>query len=178
MAEKGILITPQPGGKSIAARDAFELDDNSNARIIQRFDRSGLPCASIFPYAAPTRTGVVGTDTFNLDSLPADLTDHLIDCSDGSMLMVVSEFTNANSSTSMRVTPLMFNAAGDNCVGFLNEEPFNPVNESGTLFTRAGGLSIGRCAEWPLVGSAKIGIHVSELQAGSCTNIQLWAFVV
>ncbi len=38
MAEKGIILQDATIGKSVACRDAVELDENSNNRIIQRLD--------------------------------------------------------------------------------------------------------------------------------------------
>lgn len=40
MAEKGVVVADAQAGESVACRDAIELDDNSNPRIIQRIDIS------------------------------------------------------------------------------------------------------------------------------------------
>lgn len=181
MTEKGLLVTSQPGGKSVAARDAYELDDNSNARIIQQYDFSSSPLAATFPTTNPTRTNLITVDTFDMDNLPVDLTDHLLDCKDGSRLIVVPRFTGAGKNARVIITPLMFDdEATPECIGFL---PYISIDSGeshvDTPFTRSGGATgIGRPGIWDLVGSPKIGLHNSYVDLQGSTNIELWGFIV
>ena len=61
MAEKSIRVAPGTSGLYVAARDAVEVDDSSNARVIQLFDFGGSKFPS--PIGYPKR-GNVRTRTF------------------------------------------------------------------------------------------------------------------
>ena len=177
MAEKGILILDQADGESIACRDANALDGDDNPRIIQRLCKSvaQLP----MPLGTPTRTNVVADDTYDLESLPADLTDNLITMGDKSRIAVYSLFGSVNGSA--YITLLLFdNEASPTVIGKL-AHLYIGNNCYGNHYTKAGATkSLGRVtiADFENTqGAQRVGIHVDDL-TNPGTGFNIWAFPI
>lgn len=95
MTEKSLLINDQADGEVLAMRDAYELDENSEARIIPRICYANIHFPS--PLGAADRTASA-IDSMDLDACPAELKDNLIECGDKSRLVLFAEFTDSGSN--------------------------------------------------------------------------------
>lgn len=177
MAEKGILITPQPGGVSVAARDAIEPDDNTNARIIQQYDYSNTPIALEYPTTGAARNGIVSSDSFNLDNVPADMTDNLIDCRDCTKLVVNPRFHGGTEDSMVLVVPMLFDES-DNLISWLTEKEVSAGGSYLTSNFARAGVGIGYSRVWTLVGTAKVGLFAGSVDLYGATGIDLWGFAV
>lgn len=172
MAEKGILIKEQVGGKNIATVDALALDSNSNARTIQLMDISEGHLPSPF---VPVRNNVTVADGYDLDNLPADLTNNLITCGDKANLMIFTLIPNRVYNQGCRVTILLMdNEATPHCYGILDNHL--QVCESELSFV-ASDIGIDDAVNMRLCGSAKIGIHVCGWGTTFIPGVSVYAYV-
>lgn len=176
MAEKGILLTDQAGGISIATRDAYELDGDSNPRVIQRVDmvKGRLPS----PMGAAIRVEATAADPTDIPNFPAELTSNLIECGDKSTLVVHAEFASIYNfgSQNVDINPVMYD--GEVTPGVIGPMEIQTITEQQTSPTRnTDGTSVmGRLITWDLAGAAKIGIHLKAVNV--TTNVSVWAWVI
>lgn len=167
MAEKSIRIADAASGLRIATRDAFENDDSSNARVVERVDlASGKFASPMTSYVRGASTMVSAAESFDLTSLPSDLTSNLITVGDKSMLCVSVE--QSVSGGTVTVTPILYdNEATPNVVGVLPPKTFTQPY----AFRR--GSSSGNYAlpmqTWDVSGAYKIGLHFSAFTGTSNT---------
>ncbi len=167
MAEKGIVVNDAASGESIGCRDAYELDDDSNARIIQLIDQTQRQHQ--FDQATATgrvRQNLTGTacDGTELSTLPTRVSSSALICGDKTTLVVASRYQVSNASETITVTPIVLD--DDNtAIGFLQPKiltSFKPAG--GTEITQAFNLSDINIAEiltWNVFGAYKVGIHVA-----------------
>lgn len=109
MAEQGILIADQTGGKSVATHDVRINDSESNPRVAQL--TSDIPRPVTYDaFATPLRASIGASDVLVLDPLPAGIAGGIIDVSDASGFVFFLKVTNPGSSvpsTYITVTPLI-----------------------------------------------------------------------
>lgn len=100
MAEKGILIADQAGGESIACRDAVELDNDSNSRVIQLVHTSNSKGVNdVTIDRMDLRSGVYKDDWSNRSNfVDADVTSNLLTIGDKATA-VFTPFERADGST-------------------------------------------------------------------------------
>lgn len=174
MAEKGTLITDQAGGTSVATRDAYELDGDSNARVIQRVGYSGLQ----LPDPLHTfRSGVTGGDTDppRMDNLPANLTTNVITCGDKTTLVLLAVFATGSGFQFINIKPILFdNEVSPGVFMILSEQA---LDSNYSICRNADGT--GQIAElkyWDITGASKIGIHV---RSGTVTStVEIYGGVI
>ena len=104
MAETSILIADQTGGEVLAMRDAYELDDGSNARLIQRVSLANLHFP--YPIGDPTRTFSTA-DSKDIDACPAELITNIVEMGDKSNLLLLAEFA-ATGTQNCRIAFVFF----------------------------------------------------------------------
>ncbi len=110
MGEKGIVVADAASGESVATRDAIKVDDASNARVIQLMDTASRPVAYTSDTANAVRTGVYGTDSYDLEPLSSTLDNSKIDVSDCSHVVIwgtVAVGSGGTQSPSIVVTPII-----------------------------------------------------------------------
>jgi len=173
MAEKGILIKAQIGGKSVATRDAYELDDNSNIRVIPRI----MPICHQAPDPFPTlRSGVTAIDSRDLSSLIPDITDHIITCGDKTKLAVHVEFASFTDQ-SLYLTPLIFdNEASPGILGILEEVQIS-VTTTANISKSTNANIIAPIHIWDLLGAVKIGMMITNT-AVITTTAHVYGYVI
>ena len=176
MAEKGSLIIDQAGGKSIATRDALELDDLSNARVIQRFSLITDNVPSLL--GSPTRLDLYDVDGSLISGFPSELESNLITCGDKSKLVVFPRFNGVPiSSEWARVTALCYdNEVSPGYTGFISAQRSYVHSHSG-VFINDGTYTYGPAMKWDLVGSPRVGLHFSEKYFDVVTGVSLFGFV-
>jgi hypothetical protein len=92
MAEKSIRLADATSGIRMATRDAFETDDSSNPRVIERVDlASGKVASPIGEAKRGNSAAISAADTLDLTSLLSDLTTNLIVVGDKGLLVVAAE---------------------------------------------------------------------------------------
>lgn len=171
MAEKGTLITDQSGGTSIATRDAYELDDDTNARVIQRAD---LSCLRAPVPLTLIRTSIpASTEVGDLTALPADLTANLITCGDKSRIVLIPEFS-ATGAHSVDVALLLFdNSVTPICYASLMDVDLDPgyiCRETDTT------KHLGQATVLNTMGAYKVGLLGNGLAAVATWKV--WAYMI
>ena len=179
MAEKGILIENQTGGESIAMRDAYLPDEASNPRLIQRVNFDVSSCRNITsPMGAPMRSGVAAADSLDLSSMPADLTDNIIDMGDSSMLVVFTEFLGAGGQD-LTFYPVIFDTVGvteDDVIGVLEEQWSGAYADAQLSRNTDGTQYLGPRIHVPTLGAPRIGLLVNY--CGVTTTVSLWGYAL
>ena len=184
MAEKGILVTDQAGGESVALRDAFEQDNDSNNRVVQRIDNAVDHIIS--PMGAAQRTEMESSDNFNILAFPAQLTDNLITCGDKSKLIVCVEYMDAGNQ-SVDITPIAYDAEAT--PGVISVMESKTMDVGTNAFGREGSPGWGKrlavMQSWDLCGATKIGLHCSAIAGGecggslpACVGFSVWGYVI
>lgn len=179
MAEKGLRIKDQTEGLSIACRDAYELDENSDSRIFQITDRSSGQITR--PAGSPTRSAILVSDGLDLSNLPADVTDNLIECGDKHTLVCYYEFLDTTASQYCKVQPLLFdNEVTPGIIAALDTSSVSCNSASSYLYqTSQGGRYLADAYSWNVVGAYKVGLYVSYLDLkGGSNGINLRGFMV
>ena len=108
MAEQATRIKDQTSGDYIATRDSYEQDAEAHDRVIQLVD---MASRQLIPAVIRGDTPVTVADDVDLDNLPSDLTNNLIDVGDKKTLIVNPG--HGVDDGGVNVTPIVFNAAGD-----------------------------------------------------------------
>lgn len=128
MANKGIIVSDQASGESIACIDARENDNDGNARIIQQFSEIPSPASGIqgIQTGTPLRTldfgtsgpkGAAGRGDFdqvtgglNSTETPSGITSNLLDVSDKSafVLYFTIDYSTDDISPYIQCVPLAF----------------------------------------------------------------------
>ncbi len=126
MAEKGILITDQSGGESVACRDALEQDNEANNRIIQLVDQASRPNGfrmgdSYFDYDPGTGDGD-DTVTSGSHFLSTRMDDNAIDVGDATHVAIICRYYSAGASDNIIVTPF-----------YLDPDIADPTTETAVL---------------------------------------------
>jgi len=176
MSAKGILIADQTGGISVACRDAFEQDNNSNDRVIQRFDLSSGRGPT--PRGSANRgssAAITSADTADLTSLPSDLTGNLISVGDNSLLVVHVEHSASDGYAD--ITPLMYDSDGSPSVFGALLKQRTSVQTPALRRGSSSGDYIGHVLTWDLSGAHQIGIHITAI-GGSSNGVKVWAYVI
>lgn len=177
MAEKGTLIVNQIAGQSIAIRDAYEVDDLGNPRMISRVQRVKHQCpANPVPFI---RTGITGLDSLDLSSLIADITDNIIDCGNRTHLAIYGEFLGSLNTQNIRVMPIVFDSQGSPGIVTLLKK--QTISVGSTSVTRNADNTCrfpqNQTAHWDLAGARKVGALVVDTATIDTTvNLRAWVY--
>lgn len=175
MAEKSIRIADGASGLRVATRDAFENDDSSNARVIERVDFASVKFATPIGNATRGNSSMINAaETFDLTNLPSDLTSNLITVGDKSMLCVAVE--QSVSGGTVPVTPILYDNQGSPAiVGILPSKTFTQPY----AFRRgsSSGNYVLPIQTWDIPGAYKIGIHFSAF-TGTSNTFKAWGWVI
>lgn len=167
MAEQSIRIADAASGLRMAARDAFETDGSSNARVIERVDfASGKFTTPIGNANRGNSPACNAADTFDLTNLPADLTSNLIIVGDKSMLCVSVE--QSVTGGTVTIIPILYDNEGTpGIVGVLPPKTFSQPY----AFRRgsSSGNYVLPVQTWDVSGAYKIGLHCSGFTGTSNT---------
>jgi len=175
MAEKSIRIADAESGLRMAMRDAYEVDNEFNARVIERVDFASGKFTSPIGNATRGHSAMIGTaDTLDLTALPADLTGNLITVGDRSMLCVAVE--QSVSAGTVTVTPILYdNESTPGIVGILPPKTFTQPY----AFRRgaSSGNYVLPIQTWDVSGAHKIGLHISGI-TGTSNTCKAWGWVI
>ena len=130
MAEKGIVVSDASSGESVACRDAYEQDDQSNSRIVQLVDIANRHMD--ITYASPFRTINLGSSNYGditnsnptFDSLNSSITESLT-VGDGNLLIVGAtvklrdDFVIVGNKYGINIFPVILDSS-DAVIGVLN----------------------------------------------------------
>jgi len=167
MSEKGVLVSDADTGESVAARDAYETDDDSNNRIVQLIDRSQRQHG----ITISTSTGLVrevtgSTDDFLMAPVPSDITSNALTVGDKTTLVVACKYQLASATENFVVTPIVLDS-NNAMVGFLTPrvvKGFAPTSGEAFYFSFTGESTyngtFSEILSWNVLGAHKIGIHV------------------
>lgn len=184
MAEKGTLIVDQVGGESIATREAIELDDAGNPRVIQRVD---ITCGKIeTTWGTPIRTLNDGAvDDIQTSAWPAEVTANAIVIGDKSNLVVGGLSHCAAgpfSPFSVSILPVILDDV-NNIQGFLTKQSLtcDLTNYAGA-YDGPAYLQYLNLASFDTKGAGKIGIAITTYSniASFTTGdyIKIWAWPI
>ena len=178
MSEKGNLVTDQAGGKVIATRDAIELDDLTNARVIQEIDF----CLDQFPspIGTATRSEVTVDDGDTLAGLPAEVLTNIIECGDRSKLAILARFTGIPTQyqDAMYLAALFYdNEATPGYLGSSEAVYMEPMAANG-VYINDGTYCFTRVHMLDLVGSPKVAMYIPRLDFNTSTAVSVWGFAV
>jgi hypothetical protein len=175
MAEQSIRIADAASGLRMAARDAFELDGSSNARVVERVDfASGKYATPIGNAKRGNSAAINAAETFDLTNLPADLTGNLITVGDKSMLCVSVE--QSVTGGTVTITPILYdNEATPGIVGILPPKTFSQPY----AFRRgaSSGNYVLPVLTWDVSGAYKIGLHCSAF-TGTSNTWKVWGWII
>ncbi len=117
---------------------------------------------------------ISAAETFDLTSLPADLTGNLIAVGDKSMLVVAVE--QAVSGGTVVITPILYdNESTPAIVGILPPKTF--VQPYAFRRGASSGNYVLPVQVWDVSGAYKIGLHVSAL-TGTSNAAKAWGWVI
>lgn len=175
MAEQSIRLADAASGLRMAVRDAFELDGSSNTRVIERVDFASGKFATPIGNATRGNSAMISAaETFDLTSLPSDLTGNLITVGDKSMLCVAVE--QSVSGGTVTITPILYdNEATPGIVGILIPKTFTQPY----AFRRgaSSGNYVLPVLSWDLMGAHKVGLHVSAI-TGASNGVKALGWVI
>jgi len=177
MAEKGIVVDDSASGESVACRDAYEQDEDTNERIVQLVDQAQRQHDFAFDLGESTAVGkireVIGSDdtdftSFTSSDIYGTSGDNLITCGDKTTLVALGYYKHDTASHVITLTPLVVDT-NNRVIGFLTPKSFSSfMPDGGALITEAfhikdGGdnWNIGEVLSWNVLGAERIGIHVA-----------------
>ncbi len=173
MAEKGIVVSDDGSGESVACRDAIKQDDDSNNRIIQLFDKAARPV--VYHQGTPIRS-VSSSDTIDLSTVPSDIYNNLLDVSDAESVVVWAGVSNEFGVIGERVfvTPIVMdenltlaNVMPVACLPTFEVLPVYPktrsLSDAGEflIVDDSTKLAITAVQAFPTFGAKRIGFHVT-----------------
>jgi len=171
MAEKGILVADAASGESIACRDAYEQDDDTNSRIVQLIDKSqrhhGFDRAA-FTGRVREIYDTTDSDDTDLSTVPSDILTNALTCGDKTTLVVGGYYAVTDDTEIITITPIVID--DDNAaVGFLTPKTFSSFKpDGGTVITEAfhwksgtDPVNFAEILSWNVLGAHKVGIHVA-----------------
>jgi len=177
MSERATRIGNDNSGDFIATRTSYDTDQNSNDRVVQRFDLASERGPSPLGTANRGSSGTLNDiDVLDLTTLSSDLTNNLIDIGDKSMLVVSVELS-ASTTNSVIITPIMFdNENTPGVMGILESKAFNLAYD----FKKASTSGyIPATKIWDTSGAHKIGLHITEwADAGGSITIKVYGWVI
>ena len=171
MAEKSLAITNKNEGQSVAIRDAFALDDNSNARVIQRITWTNLHFPS--PIGTPTRH-ITAADSYDLDTCPAELVNNAIVMGDKTRIALWAELSLQGY---IYVYPLLFDIL-NNPIGILEHTQLEGDYTNGTYRTTGNTERMSGVEIWgnELAGAAKVGLYIPTYTSSAYAKVWGFAF--
>ena len=172
MAEKGILVADASSGESIACRDGYENDDDSNTRIVQLVDQSqrqhGISWG--FGGTAPVRefNSSDSSDDTDLSTIPSGILNNALTCGDKTTLIICATYAVTSDADIITVTPIVIDD-DDNALGFLTPKTISSFKpDGGTTITEAfhklsGPVPVNliEMLTWNVLGAYKVGLHVA-----------------
>lgn len=181
MTEQSMLLKDQTGGESIALRDAFELDELSNPRIIPQVNLANLH----FPSPLWTRTRrVSAADPLTLTTCPAELTLNMIECGDKTRLVVLAEFATTTAQE-IKVSPIVYTGSPGSYVA-IGEIWRRSLSVDGATSLHRFVDTSGQLSDpyiWNmefesssfLSGANHIALHITE--ATLTSSVDVWGFM-
>jgi len=156
MAEKSYRVRDDGAGDFIATRDAYEDDDQANARVVQLVD---IASRQLTYSCIRGNYGAEPKDTiFDLTKLTPDLLDNLFEVGDRTtMVVAVEQMADLGAAS---IVPLLFDDS-DECIGMLEEKT--------TTITADAQFENGRdryespIMVWDVAGAYQIGMYISNL---------------
>lgn len=166
MAEKGILVAEAETGESVACRDAVELDNDSNSRVIQRMDIGKGPLPTPFRDSANKLRSAVSSDGYDtadyFGEYGSGVDDKLLTVGDKSTLVIQLQSLQSTTGTFV-VVPVLLEDDGVTIQGTLEVKEFD-FSSGGSRVQIPGGeydtFFILPFATWEVTGGNKIGIAV------------------
>lgn len=153
------------------AAGTFTLCDKSGTFVAENLDEGGNSDVCTIAADASVVT-LTSADTFDLNALPAELTQNLITVGDKSALVVfVEQYTSGGIIT---VTPIIFdNEASPGVVGLLTSKAFNQPY----AFRYSSAMYSLPSQMWDCHGAYKIGLHMSAI-SGTSNYPYIYGFVL
>lgn len=167
MAEKGVIVQDSATGESVACRDAVELDDDSNSRIIQIVDKASRK--NNMDFSSPLRSDVDTSDSYSIGTLPSDIANNLITIGDASAIVVSVIYEDMGSDEGVYITPIVVEADSLVVLGLLEPKRFGGLNDEyeddyAQVFNIGVETSLDRVLTvmqaWPVFGAYRIGFHI------------------
>jgi hypothetical protein len=176
MVEKGVIVQDADSGESVACRDAVQVDDGSNSRIIQLVDNSSRK--NSISMASPLRT-VTSSDSLDLSSISTDITDNLITIGDASSVIAALTYEDNGTDQGIYVTPIIFEESSLTVIALLEPKKFASVTEQwndsyAEQFVLSGTTIPTIMQSWNVMGAFRVGFHVYIRNASS---VSLYACV-
>lgn len=162
MAEQATRIADQDEGDYIATRDAYEQDTESHSRVVQMVEITARQLTTVLTIRG-SGGAISSADGVNLLSLPTDLTDNLLTVGDKTVLIVMPEHTS--SSGNVYITPIIFNSL-DNVVG-VRATKSSGIGSHAFRYGSGSGNYASPQLQWDIMGAEKIGLHITQIDAGS-----------
>jgi len=157
MAEKGTRVRDDVSGDFVATRTAATTDDQGRSRVIQIVDFASRQLRVHQPLRGLTGSGQGSADSFDLDNLPSELLDNLIEIGDTSIFVCDCEHTKSDGS--VVVTPILFDES--NWVIGVRESKSSGMGAA--KFQRGSGRYVSPQLQWDSLGAIKVGFHVSNI---------------
>lgn len=173
MAVKSIRLADAASGNRIQVVEASEVDDSSNATVMERVvsGTAKLP-TSLGNATRGSGSYISAAESVDLTALPADLTGNLIVCGDSSIIEVFCDMT-ANGTVT--VTPIIFD--GQTVPVAVCEMESRTFSKAYAFRRGAGsGDYTAPCQVWDTRGAVHIGLHVSAVSSGN--TCKLWGRVI
>jgi hypothetical protein len=171
--EKSIRIADGVTGERIAVREAFEVDENGDGRMIELIDFASRKFSTPIGNAQRGHSSMINAaETFDVTNLPAELTSNLITVGDKSTLCVAVEQTT--SLGSVTVTPIVYDNSNA-IVTILQPKTFTQPY----AFRRgsSSGNYVLPALTWDVLGAYKIGLHFSAF-TGTSNTFKAWGWVL
>lgn len=201
MAEKGIIVNDAASGESVACRDAVELDDDSNARVIQRVDvtKGKVGSLPVTTAAAGLRHGNVKDTNFNLENIITNWTGSFVEIGDNSTLVVFAEF-ELDQTQEITVMPIILNS-DDIVVGLLESKTFGTTSGdarykgNGPAASGSGsgtglgsvtpgdnggwsGYHVTPCQSWDVCGAYKVFLYIEDFTHTTQGYFSVWGYAI
>lgn len=175
MAEKGILVQDAATGESIACRDAAELDNDSNARVIQRVDITKGKLPTPFRNAANLLRENKGADGDDISDYTGEygsgVFDTVLTVGDKSTLVVQVEAKDSTTGT-VTIVPVLLEDDEITVQGSLAPQDVDFSSGEGKLklvATEYDNFYIGPLLSWDVTGAHKIAIAILTITDGYLT---------
>lgn len=183
MAEKGILVEDATTGESVACRDAVELDNASNPRVIQRMDIGKGPLPTPFRDSANLLRSAVyvdGDDSENFfGEYGSGVDDNLLTVGDKSTF-VVQVKSNGNTTAEVKLVPVLLEDDGTTIQGVLEAKVVDFATSAGKLKIVGGeydNFYLGPIVTWDVTGGTKLAVIIMS-NSDPYTSFDIYGAVI
>jgi hypothetical protein len=193
MAEKGIVVSDADSGESVATRDAFEQDNDSNSRVIQLSDLAFRKWSG-----QGAITHVTDKNLNNLSGIgspPWNASD-VLTMGDKDLILVKANLTFDHSGSSAYpagescvITPIIYDADGT-IIGILTPKVAAPIlldksNSSPNYYdclhyedSNFIGYYVTPLLSWDCHGASAVQFHVAYINFNDVTGVSLYCNAV